>query len=51
MIRNLVRRSEQTENEVVQQNDILICRTPTRSAFADHVNRFIAGDRTPSSPE
>ena len=51
MIGNLARRSEQTENEVVQQKDILIRRTPTRLAFADHVNRFIAGDCTPSSPE
>jgi len=26
-------------------------RTPARLAFADHMNRFIAGDRAPSSPE
>jgi hypothetical protein len=26
-------------------------RTPARLAFANHMNRFIAGDRAPSSPE
>jgi hypothetical protein len=26
-------------------------RTPARLAFADHMNRFIAGDRALSSPE
>ena len=46
MIGILVRRREQTENEVVQETD-----TAARLAFADHMNRFVAGDRTPSSPE
>ena len=46
MIGILVRRREQTENEVVQHTD-----TTARLAFADHMNRFVAGDRTPSSPE
>jgi hypothetical protein len=41
MIGILVRRREQTENEVVQQTD-----TAARLAFADHMNRFVAGDRT-----
>jgi hypothetical protein len=44
MIGILVRRREQTENEVVQKTD-----TAARLAFADHMNRFVAGDRTPSS--
>ena len=51
MIGNLVGRSEQTENEAVQQTDLRTRRTPARLAFADHMNRFIAGDRTPGSPE
>ena len=46
MIGILVLRREQTENEVVQQTD-----TAARLAFADHMNRFVASDRTPSSPE
>ena len=46
MIGILVRCREQTENEVVQETD-----TAARLAFADHMNRFVAGDRTPSSPE
>jgi hypothetical protein len=46
MIGILVRRREQTEHEVVQKTD-----TAARLAFADHMNRLVAGDRTPSSPE
>ena len=46
MIGILVRRREQTENEVVQYTD-----TAARLAFADHMNRFVAGNRTSSSPE
>jgi hypothetical protein len=38
MIGILVRRREQTD-------------TAARLAFADHMNRFVAGDRTPSSPK
>src|SRR5271166_5741869 len=48
MIVNLVRRSEQTENEEVQQTDL---RAPVRLAFTNHMNRLVAGDRTPSAPE
>src|ERR1700676_962845 len=50
MIGNLARRSEQTENKAVQCTDLRTRRTPARLAFADHMHRFIAGDRTPSSP-
>ncbi len=35
----------------MEQTDLPTCRTPARLAFADHMNRFIAGDRAPSSPE
>jgi hypothetical protein len=48
MIGNLARCREQVENEAVHQTDL---RTPARLAFADQMNRFIAGDRAPSSPE
>src|SRR5271157_4305706 len=51
MIGNLARRREKTENEAVQLTDLRTRRTPARLAFADHMNRFIAGDRTPGSPE
>jgi hypothetical protein len=47
-IGNLARCREQVENEAVHQTDL---RTPARLAFADQMNRFIAGDRAPSSPE
>jgi hypothetical protein len=46
MIGNLARRSEQIENEAVQWTDLRTRRTPARLAFADHMDRFIAGDRT-----
>jgi hypothetical protein len=42
MIGNLARRSEQIENEAVQQTDLPTRRTPARLAFADHMHRFIA---------
>jgi hypothetical protein len=47
MIVNLAKlgRSEQTENEAVQQTHLRARRTPARLAFANHTNRFIAGDR------
>ena len=51
MIGNLARRREQVENEEVQQTDLRTRRSPVRLAFADYMNRFIAGDRAPSSPE
>ena len=35
----------------MEQTDLRTRRTPARLALADHMNRFIAGDRTPSSPE
>jgi len=35
----------------MEQTDLHACRTPARLAFADHMNRFIAGDRAPSFPE
>ena len=39
----LARRREQVENEAVQQTDLRTRRSPARLAFADHMNRFIAG--------
>ena len=44
MIGNLARRSEQIENEAVQQTDLRTRLTPARLAFADHMHRFIAGN-------
>jgi hypothetical protein len=35
----------------MEQTDLRTHRTAARLAFADHMNRFIAGDRAPSSPE
>jgi hypothetical protein len=35
----------------VHQTDLRTRRTPARLAFADHMNRFIAGDRTPRGPK
>src|SRR5271166_6863474 len=35
----------------MEQIDLRTHRTPARLAFADHMNRFVAGDRAPSSPE
>src|SRR6516165_7032637 len=34
-----------------RSNCPLACRRSNRPAFADHMNRFITGDRAPSSPE
>ncbi len=51
MIGHLAIRSEQTENKAMKQNGHSSRCTPARLAFADHMDRFIAGDRTPSSPE
>src|ERR1700693_38950 len=51
MIGKLVRRREQAENEAMEQTDLCTHRTPAGLAFADHMNRLIAGDRTPSSQE
>src|SRR6516164_1338518 len=44
-------RGEQAENEAVQQNSPPSRRTSARLAFANHMNRFIAGDCTPSGPK
>ncbi len=33
----------------MEQTDPRTGRTPARLAFADHMNRFVAGDRAPSS--
>src|SRR5271165_191159 len=35
----------------MEQTDLRTHRTPARLAFADLVNRFIAGDGAPSAPE
>ena len=35
----------------MEQTELHTCRTPARLVFADHVNRLIADDRAPSSPE
>src|SRR5271165_6330316 len=35
----------------MEQTDLRTHRTPAGLAFADHMNRFIAGDRAPSSPK
>ena len=51
MIGKLVRRREQTRNEEVQQNGHSTRRTLAGLPFANHMNRFIAADRTPSTPE
>jgi len=51
MIGNLVGRSEQIENEAVQQTDLRTRRTPARLAFADHMHRLVAGNCAPSCPE
>jgi hypothetical protein len=41
--------SQRIENEAVRENAPFLRRTPARIAFANHMNRFIAGDRTPGS--
>ena len=35
----------------MERTDLRTRRTPARLAFADHVNRFVAGDGAPCSPE
>ena len=51
MIGNLVGRREETNNEAVQQTHLDAHRTPPRLAFADHMNRFVAGDCAPGAPK
>jgi len=51
MIRDLTRCSEQTENKAMKQANLRTQRTVARLPLADHMNRFIAGDRAPCSPE
>src|SRR6516164_10063866 len=48
MIVNLVRRRKQTENEEVQQTDL--CAS-VGLAFADHMDRLVAGNCAPSAPK
>ena len=48
MIVNLVRRRKQTENEEVQQTDL--CAS-VRLAFANHMDRLVAGNCAPSAPK
>jgi hypothetical protein len=48
MIVNSVRRRKQTENEEVQQTDL--CAS-VRLAFANHMDRLVAGNCAPSAPE
>ena len=50
MIGNLAR-GEQAENKAMEQTDLRRRRTSVRLAFANHMDRFVAGDRAPSSPE
>ena len=35
----------------MEQTDLRPCRASVRLAFANHMNRFVTGDRAPSSPE
>jgi hypothetical protein len=35
----------------MEQTDLHTHGTPARLAFADHMDRIVAGDRAPSSPE
>src|SRR3984957_19287488 len=35
----------------MEQTELHTCRTPARSAFADHVNRLVTGNCAPSAPE
>jgi hypothetical protein len=44
-------RSEQAENEAVHQNSPPSQRTSPRLSFADHMDRLVACDRTPTSPK
>ena len=43
--------SKHTNNKAMEQTDLRARRTATRLAFADHMNRLVTGDRSPSSPE
>ena len=45
-MRDLTRCSEQTKNEAMEQTDL---RTAARLTFADHMDRFVTGDRAPCS--
>src|SRR5271166_4788364 len=51
MIGNLARRREKTENEAVKLTDPRTRRTPARLAFADHMDRLVAGNCAPSAPK
>ena len=51
MIRDLTRCGEQTDNKAMNQTNLRTHRTVARLPLADHMNRFITGDRAPCSPE
>ena len=51
MMRDLTRCSEQTENKAMKQTNLHTHRTVARLPLADHMNRFITGDRAPCAPE
>ena len=51
MIRDLTRCSEQAENKAMKETNLRTHRTVARLPLADHMNRFITGDRAPCSPE
>jgi hypothetical protein len=51
MMRDLTRCSEQTENKAMKQTNLRTHRILARLPLADHMNRFITGDRAPCSPE
>ena len=51
MISDLTRCSEQTENKAMKRTNLRSRCTPACLPLADHMNRFIAGDRAPGSPE
>ena len=51
MVGNLVRRCEQTNNKGMEQTNPRLRRASARLAFADHMDRLVACDRTPGSPK
>ena len=51
MMRDLTRCSEQTENKAMKRTILRTRRAPACLPLADHMNRFIAGNRAPCSPE
>jgi len=51
MMIDLTRCSKQTENKAMKQTNLRTRRTVARLHLADHMNRFITGDRARCSPE